>query len=156
MTHLTYLEAAVVGLVQGVSELFPISSLGHNVLIPALVGGSWAADLNVSKPESPYLAFVVGLHVATALALLVYFWRDWIRIIAGLVTSVRYRRIHTADERLAWMIILGTIPVGVAGLLLEHTFRTVLGKPTPAAIFLIINGFVLYGAERLRRRTPPQ
>ena len=75
MTHLTYLEAAVVGLVQGVSELFPVSSLGHNVLIPALIGGQWEADLNVAKAESPYLAFVVGLHVATALALLVYFWR---------------------------------------------------------------------------------
>src|SRR5260370_8160225 len=83
MTHLTYLEAAVVGLVQGVSELFPVSSLGHNVLIPALVGGSWARDLNVSKAESPYLAFIVGLHVATAIALLIYFWRDWVRIIGG-------------------------------------------------------------------------
>ena len=74
MTHLTYLEAAVVGLVQGVSELFPVSSLGHNVLIPALIGGQWAADLNVAEAESPYLSFVVGLHVATAIALLAYFW----------------------------------------------------------------------------------
>ena len=70
MTHLTYLEAAVVGLIQGVTELFPVSSLGHNVLIPALIGGSWASDLNVSRPNSPYLAFIVGLHVATAIALL--------------------------------------------------------------------------------------
>jgi undecaprenyl-diphosphatase len=151
---MTYPEALFIGALQGVTELFPVSSLGHSVLIPALIGGQWAADLDVSKPESPYLAFVVGLHVATALALLVYFWRDWVRIVTGFATSVRHRRIRTADERLAWMIILGTIPVGVAGLLLEHTFRTVLGKPTPAAIFLIINGFVLYGAERLRRRTP--
>src|SRR6267378_1985981 len=83
MTHLTYLQAAVVGLVQGVSELFPVSSLGHAVLIPAVIGGSWKADLNVSKAESPYLAFIVGLHVATALALLVYFRRDWVRIIGG-------------------------------------------------------------------------
>ena len=83
MTHLTYLEAAVVGLIQGVSELFPVSSLGHNVLIPALIGGSWEADLDVASPESPYLAFIVGLHVATALALLVYFRRDWVRIIGG-------------------------------------------------------------------------
>ena len=88
MTHLTYLEAAVVGLVQGVSEMFPVSSLGHNVLIPAIIGGSWASDLNVSKPESPYLAFIVGLHVATAIALLIYFWRDWIRIIGGFFTSL--------------------------------------------------------------------
>src|SRR5256884_8204450 len=106
MTHLTYLEAAVVGLVQGVSELFPVSSLGHNVLIPALVGGSWEADLNVAKAESPYLAFIVGLHVATALALLVYFRRDWGPILRGGVRSVRERRVETADQRLAWVIVL--------------------------------------------------
>src|ERR1700750_664555 len=89
MTHLTYLEAAVVALIQGVTELFPVSSLGHNVLLPALIGGSWAKDLNVAAPESPYLAYIVGLHVATAIALLVYFWRDWIRIITGFFTSFR-------------------------------------------------------------------
>jgi undecaprenyl-diphosphatase len=152
VSHLTYPEAIVIGLMQGVTELFPVSSLGHSVLVPALLGGRWAADLNVSTPESPYLAFIVGLHVATAIALLVFFWRDWLRIIGGLVTSLRYRRVQTPDERLAWMIILATIPVGIAGLLLEHVFRTVLGRPIPAAIFLTINGLVLYGAERLRRR----
>src|SRR6202035_6155589 len=88
MSHITYLEAAVVRLIQGVSELFPVSSLGHNVLIPALIGGSWASDLNVSKANSPYLAFIVGMHVATAIALLIYFWRDWVRIISGLFTSL--------------------------------------------------------------------
>src|SRR5215831_3072464 len=106
MTHLTYLEAAVVGLIQGVTELFPVSSLGHNVLIPALVGGSWAQALNVSKTESPYLAFIVGLHVATAIALLIYFWRDWVRIIRGFFTSIRDRDISTPDQKLAWMIIV--------------------------------------------------
>jgi undecaprenyl-diphosphatase len=89
MIHLTYLEAAVVGLIQGVTELFPVSSLGHNVLIPALIGGSWARDLNVASPKSPYLAFIVGLHVATAIALLIYFWRDWVRIIKGFFSSLR-------------------------------------------------------------------
>ncbi|GII56593.1 undecaprenyl-diphosphatase [Planotetraspora thailandica] len=150
--HLSYAEALVVGALQGVTELFPVSSLGHSVLLPALVGGSWADDLNVSTPESPYLAFIVGLHVATALALMLFFWRDWLRIITGFVTSIRHRRIATADERLAWMIIIATIPVGVTGLLLEHTFRTVLGRPMPAAVFLALNGVILYGAERLRRR----
>ena len=152
MPALTYPEAIVVGLFQGVSELFPVSSLGHSVLIPALIGGQWARDLNVSAPESPYLAFIVGLHVATALALLVYFWRDWLRIVGGFVTSLRDRQVRTADQRLAWLIILATIPVGIAGLLLEHTFRTVLGKPIPAAIFLTVNGVILYAGERLRRR----
>src|SRR5215831_11526858 len=126
--HLTYAEAIAVGALQGVTELFPVSSLGHSVLIPALIGGRWAEDLNVSTPESPYLAFIVGLHVATAVALLIFFWRDWLRIATGFVTSIRYRRISTSDERLAWMIVIGTIPVGIAGLALEHTFRTVLGK----------------------------
>ncbi|MDT5036635.1 MAG: undecaprenyl-diphosphatase [Micromonosporaceae bacterium] len=156
--HLTYPEAIVVGALQGVTELFPVSSLGHSVLLPALLGGRWARDLDVSAPESPYLAFIVGLHVATAVALLVYFWRDWVRIVTGFATSIRYRRMETPDERLAWMIVIATIPVGLTGLLLEHTFRTVLGRPIPAAIFLAANGLILYGAERLRRRsvTPPK
>lgn len=149
---LSYPEALVVGAFQGVTELFPVSSLGHSVLVPALIGGQWARDLNVSAPESPYLAFIVGLHVATAAALLVFFWRDWVAIIAGFVTSVRYRRIATPAERLAWLILLATIPVGIAGLALEHVFRTALGRPIPAAVFLAVNGVVLFVGERLRRR----
>ena len=148
---MTYPEAMVVGLIQGVTELFPVSSLGHNVLIPALVGGSWAQDLSVSAPESPYLAYIVGLHVATALALILYFWRDWLRIVRGFVSSLRERRIATADQRLAWMIILATIPVGIAGLLLEHAFRVFFSKPVPTAIFLAFNGVILLGSERLLR-----
>src|SRR6266446_6529309 len=101
-------------------------------------------------------AFIVGLHVATALALLAYFWRDWLRIAGGFATSLRDRQISTADQRLAWLIILATIPIGITGLLLEHTFRTVLGKPIPAAIFLTVNGVILYAGERLRRRDPAQ
>jgi undecaprenyl-diphosphatase len=152
MTHLTYLEAAVVGLVQGVSEMFPVSSLGHNVLIPALIGGSWARDLNVATSESPYLAFIVGLHVATAIALLIYFWRDWIRIIGGFFSSLRDRRVTTDDQKLAWMIILATIPVGIAGLAFEHAFRVIFGKPVVAAIFLAVNGVILIAGERYRTR----
>jgi undecaprenyl-diphosphatase len=152
VSGLTYLEAIVVGAFQGVTELFPVSSLGHSVLVPALVGGRWAADLDVSAPESPYLAFIVGLHVATAAALLVFFWRDWVRILGGFGTSLRYRRVRTPAERLAWLIVLGTIPVGIAGLLLEHLFRSVLGKPVPAAGFLVVNGLVLLVGERLRQR----
>jgi undecaprenyl-diphosphatase len=156
MSHLTYAEAIVVGLFQGVTELFPVSSLGHSVLIPALIGGQWARDLNVSAPDSPYLAFIVGLHVATAVALLAYFWRDWLRIIGGFLTSIRDRQIQTPDQRLAWMLILATIPVGISGLALEHLFRTVLGKPIPAAMFLTLNGLILFGGERLRRRSPAE
>jgi undecaprenyl-diphosphatase len=152
VSDLTYLEAIVVGAFQGVTELFPVSSLGHSILVPALVGGRWAHDLDVSAPESPYLAFIVGLHVATAAALLIFFWRDWLRIISGFISSLRYRRIRTSGERLAWLLIVGTIPVGVSGLLLDHLFRTTLGRPIPAAAFLIANGMVLYLGEWLRRR----
>jgi undecaprenyl-diphosphatase len=153
MTHLTYAEAMLVGLVQGVTEMFPVSSLGHNVLIPALIGGSWAQDLNVSRPESPYLAFIVGLHVATAIAMIIYFRRDWIRIVGGFLSSIRDRRIATADQRLAWMIVLATIPVGIAGLALEHLFRVVFSKPVPTALFLAANGLILLAGERKRRRS---
>jgi undecaprenyl-diphosphatase len=162
MSHLNYAEAGVVGLLQGITELFPISSLGHAVLIPAIVGGQWAQDLNVSKAESPYLAFIVGLHVATALAMIIYFWRDWIRIIRAFFVSLGHfaspepgtRRLQPqgVDQTLAWMIILGTIPVGLAGLALEHTFRTIFSKPILTATFLFVNGLILFGGERLRRR----
>jgi len=166
MSHLTYLEAAVVGLVQGVTELFPVSSLGHNVLLPALIGGSWAADLNVAAPESPYLAFIVGLHVATAIALLIYFWRDWVRIIRGFFASLgqfarpaegtRRWQLQDANQKLAWMIILATIPVGLTGLVFEHEFRVLFGKPIRAAIFLVINGLILLAGEKFRRRASVQ
>jgi undecaprenyl-diphosphatase len=161
MSHLTYLEASVVGLIQGVTELFPVSSIGHNVLVPALVGGSWARDLNVGASESPYLAFIVGMHVATAIALLIYFWREWRRIIAGFFLSFRqfFRpapgtarwQLDSADQKLAWMIVLATIPVGLVGLLYEHEFRVITGHAVTAAYFLIANGLILYAAERFRR-----
>ncbi len=162
MSHLTYAEAGIVGLIQGVTELFPLSSLGHNVLIPALVGGSWKQDLNVSSSESPYLAYIVGLHVATAIAMIIYFWRDWVRIIGAFFASLKhviapapgtYRlQPQSTDQLLAWMIIVATIPVGIAGLVLEHAFRVVFSKPVPTALFLFANGLILLGGERLRRR----
>ncbi|HUJ05153.1 MAG TPA: undecaprenyl-diphosphate phosphatase [Streptosporangiaceae bacterium] len=154
---MTFTEAIVVGFIQGVTELFPVSSLGHNVLIPALVGGSWARDLNVATPESPYLAFIVGLHVATAIGITVYFWRDWVRIIGGFFTSFQADLRHpiktrTSDQKLAWMIVLATIPVGLVGLAFEHKFRVIFGVPSRAAIFLAINGVILYAGERFRTR----
>ena len=150
--HLTYPEAVIVGLFQGVTELFPVSSLGHSVLIPALVGGSWAQDLSVTRPGSPYLAFIVGLHVATAIAMIIYFWRDWLRIVVGFFTSIAHRRIETVDQKLAWMIVLATIPVGIVGALLQHTVQDTFAKPVLTAVFLAVNGLILFGGERLRRR----
>jgi undecaprenyl-diphosphatase len=162
MSHLTYAEAGVVGLLQGITELFPISSLGHAVLIPALVGGQWAQDLDVSKAESPYLAYIVGLHVATALAMITYFWRDWLRIIKAFFASLGHviapapgtRRFEpqNVDQTLAWMIILATVPVGLAGVALEHAFRVYFSKPVLTACFLFVNGLILLAGERARRR----
>jgi len=162
MSHLTYAEAGFVGLLQGITELFPVSSLGHAVLIPAVVGGQWAQDLNVSEAESPYLAFIVGLHVATATAMILYFWRDWLRIIKAFFASIGHviapapgtRRFEpqNTDQMLAWMIILATIPVGLAGLALEHDFRVYFSKPILTSCFLFANGLILLAGERARRR----
>jgi undecaprenyl-diphosphatase len=153
---LSYLQAVVIGGLQGVTELFPVSSLGHSVLVPALIGGSWSHLVTEGAAEdsghSPYLAFVVALHVATALALLVFYWRDWVRIVGALVRTVRTRRIETSAERLAWLLVVATIPVGITGLTLEHTFRVLFAKPLFAAVFLTINGAILLAGERLRRR----
>jgi len=162
MSHLTYAEAGLIGLIQGVTELFPISSLGHSVLVPALIGGQWSQDLNVSKEESPYLAYIVGLHVATAIAMITYFWRDWVRIVGAFFASVKHViapepgterwEPQNTDQKLAWMIILATIPVGIAGLALEHLFRVVFSKPILTSVFLFANGLILLAGERARRR----
>lgn len=159
---LTYLQAIVIGLMQGVSELFPVSSLGHSVLVPALIGGDWQHLVTESSQEnseaSPYLSFIVALHVATACALMAYFWRDWVRIVTAFVRSLvrmlpsgRWD-VSDPDERLAWLVVIATIPVGLTGLLLEHVFRTLFAKPLAAAIFLTVNGVILLAGERLRRR----
>ncbi len=145
------LQAIILGILQGATELFPVSSLGHTVLFPTLFRWhnivAWQ-----SQPESPWLAFVVMLHVGSAIGLLIYFWRDWIAIIGAFFATLRKRRIETPTERLAWLIIAATIPVGILGLALEHPVRVALAKPLSAAIFLIVNGCILLAAERYRRR----
>jgi undecaprenyl-diphosphatase len=148
---LSYFQAVVIGLLQGVTELFPISSLGHSVILPKLLGWDSLAKAQ-SQSESFYLAFLVALHVGTAVALLIYFREDWIRIIRGFFRSLANRRIETPDERLAWLLIVATIPAGITGLLLEHELRTVFAKPLAAAVFLMVNGLILLAGERYRRR----
>jgi undecaprenyl-diphosphatase len=158
----SYFQAIVIAVVQGVTELFPVSSLGHSVLVPAWIGGSWQTLVTQSSQSSSetsfYLAYIVALHVATALALLVFFREDWIRIIRGFFRTlgdvVGTRRLpeDDADARLAWLIIIATIPVGITGLALEHVFRTIFAKPVAASIFLFVNGFILLAGERFRRR----
>ncbi|MCV7355371.1 undecaprenyl-diphosphate phosphatase [Mycolicibacterium fluoranthenivorans] len=154
MSALTYAQAAVIGALQGVTELFPISSLGHSVLVPAWIGGTWSELVTQGNSDggTPYLAFVVALHVATALALLVFYWSDWVRIVAALITSLRTRQIATSSQRLAWLLIAATIPVGLIGLAFEHPLRTLFATPLAAAVFLALNGVILAGGELLRRR----
>ena len=142
----------MIGLIQGVTELFPISSLGHSVLLPSLLGWNHLVS-SQSEKESFYLAFIVGLHCASALALLIFYWRDWVRIIGGFASSIVKRRVETAEERLAWLIIIATIPVGAFGLLFERALRLLFAKPLAAAVFLTINGAILLAGERVRRRT---
>jgi undecaprenyl-diphosphatase len=157
---LSYLQAIVIGAMQGATELFPVSSLGHSVLVPAWIGGDWnhlvTQTSTANSGESPYLAFIVALHVATALALLVFYRRDWVAIIGAFFRTLQTRRVTTSTERLAWLIVVATIPVGLTGLALEHSFRTLFAKPLAAAIFLTINGLILGAGEVLRRRAEQQ
>src|ERR1700679_3200768 len=151
--HMTYLQAVVIGLIQGITELFPISSLGHTVLIPSWLGGSWAILVRQeSRAKGPLLAFVVGLPLAPAIVLLGVYATTWVRVIRGFGTSIARREIRSADQKLAWLIVVATIPVGLAGLVLEHPFRVLFAKPLAAATFLTINGGILLGGEIPRPR----
>ena len=148
---ITYFQAIVLGVLQGVTELFPVSSLGHTVLFPTLFGWNEVVRCQ-SESESPWLAFVVTLHVGSALGLLFYYRRDWVEIIKAFFHTLATRRAETSTERLAWLIIIASIPAGVLGLAFEHQLRTLTAKPEVAAIFLMVNGLVLFAAERFRRR----
>lgn len=145
---LSYMQGLVLGILQGVTELFPISSLGHSVIMPQSLG--WSID-----QRSPFfLMFLVATHSATALVLLLFFWRDWVRIVSGFIRSITERRIAKSDSdaRLAWLLIVGTIPAGLVGFLFKHFIRDYLLSGYFAAIFLILNGILLFGAEILRRK----
>ena len=149
---LSYFQAVVMGLLQGVSELFPVSGLGHSVLFPALFG--WENLVRAQyNTESFFLAFLVGLHVATATALVIFYREEWGRIIGGFFSSIKKGRASTPDERLAWLLIVATIPAGLVGVIFEHSLRTLFAKPFSAALFMVLNGLILLLAERLRRRT---
>jgi undecaprenyl-diphosphatase len=147
---ISYFQGAILGLVQGLAEPFPISSLGHGVILPHLLG--W----NIHQNDSYFLTFLVATHLATAIVLFVFFWQDWKRILAGLGRSLQQREIRRddTDARLGWLLVVGTIPAGILGLLLEHALRKLFASPTSAAIFLTLNGVMLFGAEALRRRAP--
>ncbi|HEY4237603.1 MAG TPA: undecaprenyl-diphosphate phosphatase [Gaiellaceae bacterium] len=148
MHPISYFQSVVLGLLQGVSELFPVSSLGHTVILPSLFG--W--DIHQDKPY--FLTFLVALHLATAIVLLGFFWQDWVRIVKGLGRSLRDREITDPDARLGWLLVVATIPAGILGLLLQDYLRNLFASPEYASIFLALNGVMLYGAELLRRRAP--
>ncbi|HVM58666.1 MAG TPA: undecaprenyl-diphosphate phosphatase [Gaiellaceae bacterium] len=149
---ITYFQAALLGLLQGVSELFPVSSLGHSVILPKLLG--W----NIHQNDSYFLTFLVATHLATAIVLFVFFRADWWRILRGLGRSLRDRGIapDDTDAKLGWLLVVGTIPAGILGLLLQDQLRKLFASPQYAAIFLCCNGLMLYGAELLRRRAPQE
>jgi undecaprenyl-diphosphatase len=154
--HMNFFQAVVIGLIQGLTELFPISSLGHTVLIPSWIGGSWSTLVRQeSQAESPYLAFVVGLHLATAVVLLGFYFREWVRLITGFFRSLFKRRVATVEERLAWLIVIATVPVGALGLAFEHQFRVLFAKPLAAAGFLMVNGGILLLGEWFHRHPRP-
>jgi undecaprenyl-diphosphatase len=147
---ISYFQGAVLGALQGIAEPFPISSLGHGVMLPRLLG--W----NIHQNDDYFLAFLVATHVATAAVLLVLFLDDWKRIVRGLGRSLRDREIkpEDTDARLGWLLVVGTIPAGALGLLLEHPLRSLFASPASAAAFLVVNGVLLLTFERLRRRPP--
>jgi undecaprenyl-diphosphatase len=147
---ITYTQAIILGAVQGVTELFPISSLGHAVILPKLLG--W----DIHQNDKYFISFLVALHLATALVLLGFFWQDWVRIVKGLGRSLRDRGIASddSDAKLGWLLVVGTIPAGILGLALQDKLAKVFASATSAALFLTLNGVMLLIAERLRRRAP--
>ncbi len=148
MASVTVFQAVVLALLQGVSELFPVSSLGHTILIPALF--HWN---NINRADPTFLAFVVVLHLGTAIALVVFYRKEWIAIARALIGSVvRGKLSNDRDERLGWLLVIGTIPVGILGVLFQEPVRALFGSPAPAAAFLAINGLVMFAGEALRRR----
>lgn len=141
------IQAVIISILQGVSELFPVSSLGHAVLLPRLL--HWGID----EKSPTWLAFLVALHLGTATALLVYFREEWIGVVLAFVRSVQTGQMSADnDQRLAWMVVLGTVPAGLVGFALEHPLRSLFGSPYVAASFLIVNGAIMYVGERLIQR----
>ena len=146
---MTLAQALFLAVLQGVSELFPISSLGHTILVPAVLG--WH---NIDRSDPTFLAFVVVLHLGTAIALLVFYRDEWIAIVKALVASVARGKLDPAnrEESIGWRLVVGTIPVGILGVILEAPVRHLFASPAVAAAFLAVNGGIMFLGEYLRRR----
>jgi undecaprenyl-diphosphatase len=144
----TFAQAIVLALLQGVSELFPVSSLGQTILIPALL--RWQ---NFNREDPTFLAFVTVLHLGTAFALVIFYRREWVRVVRAFVASVVRGKIGADPfEKLSWLLVAGSIPVGLLGVLLKDPVRKFFGSAELAAAFLIFNGFIMFFGEFLRRR----
>ncbi|HEX3875143.1 MAG TPA: undecaprenyl-diphosphate phosphatase [Solirubrobacteraceae bacterium] len=144
---ISYFQAVVLGLVQGVAEPFPISSLGHSVILPRLAG--W----KIHQDDSYFITFLVATHLATAIVLFGFFFDDWVRILKGLGRSVRGRSDPSdTDARLGWLLVIGTVPAGLIGLALQKPLQNLFASAAAAAGFLVVNGVGLLVFERLRTR----
>lgn len=151
--ELSYWQAILTGFLQGITELFPISSLGHSILVPAWIGGSWNSFLtNTTAGESPYLLMIIALHAASAITLLLIFWKRWLQLIRAFFRSLKSRSLETPESRIIWLILLATIPVGILGIAFERDFQVLFSKPLAASIFLTLNGLILIIAEKSSKR----
>ena len=151
--ELSYWQAILTGFLQGITELFPISSLGHSILVPAWIGGSWSSFLtNTTDGESPYLLMIIALHAASAITLLLIFWKRWLKLIKAFFRSLKSRSLETPESRIIWLILLATIPVGVLGIAFERDFQVLFSEPLAASIFLTLNGVILIIAEKSSKR----
>jgi len=148
---ITYIQALLLGILQGFSELFPVSSLGHSVLFAWALGWNNIVSSQASA-ESFFVAFLVLLHIGTALALLIFYRKEWVRIIKGFFRSLSKRRIDDTSEKLAWLLIIATIPAGLIALLFEHVLRSQFAKPLSATIFLMVNGIILLAGDQYMKQ----
>ncbi len=147
--ELSYWQAILTGFLQGITELFPISSLGHSILVPAWIGGSWNTFLtNSTAGESPYLLMIIALHAASAITLLLIFWKRWLQLIKAFFRSLKSRSLETPEARIIWLVLVATVPVGVLGVLFEQQFQLLFSEPLAASIFLTLNGLILIVAEK--------
>jgi len=145
---ITFFQVIILGIVQGFTELFPISSLGHSVIIPSLLG--W----NIHQSDPYFIVLLVSTHTATALVLLYFFRKDWLKIVKGMLRSLKNRSIDKDDSyaKLGWLLVVGTIPAGILGLLFQNSLQSLFASAQLAAFFLMVNGVILYSAQRLRKR----
>src|SRR5947209_11139588 len=151
------LQIIILALLQGVTELFPISSLGHTVIMPGLLPGIFGSTNLITDTtcggQSCFLPLIVALHLGTSIALVIYFWRDWLQVLLSVFKMVKEADLKRGtDEWVSFLIVVGCIPAGLLGVFLETKLKEIFASPLIAATFLVVNGSVLFAGEQLRRR----